>query len=226
MRDGGEAVGVRRRRSRHDWVRWVAKPLVFAIAAMPALWLTWAAAFDLDALGANPIEYVIRFCGDWAMRFLWITLCVSPANALFHAPAVMRFRRMMGLFAFFYAALHLAAYVGIDQAFDFGAVWEDIVKRTYITVGMGAFLALVPLAITSTKGWIRRLGGARWNRLHKLVYPASILVAFHYYMMVKADVREPLVYAAILAILLGYRVVMRTWKRIQRERGTTAPRFG
>lgn len=209
---------VRTRRRRDSLVQRAAKPLVFVACLGPFLWLAWAAAFDLEGLGANPIEYAIRFSGDWGLRFLWITLCVTPANEIFKAPTVMRFRRMLGLFAFFYACLHVSVYAGLDQLLDLSAVWQDVVKRRYITVGMFAFLLLVPLAVTSTKGWIRRLGGARWNRLHKLVYMAAAAVALHYYMMVKADVREPLVYVAILALLLGYRAVTRTRRRIQRRR--------
>ncbi len=203
---------------RIDSVRWIAKPIVFATASTPFLWLAWSVVFDPFALGANPIEYAIRFCGDWALRFLLISLCVTPVNEILSAPVVMRFRRMLGLFAFFYAFLHLAAYVGLDQFFDLAAVWEDIVKRRYITVGMLGFVLLVPLAVTSTKGWIRRLTAPRWIRLHKLVYPAAIAASVHYFMMVKADVREPLIYGAILAILLGYRSVARTRRRIRRRR--------
>ncbi len=199
-------------------VRLIAKPLVFAACLSPFLWLAWAVGYSPEALGANPVEYAIRYCGDWAMRFLWITLCVSPINELLQAPVVVRFRRMLGLFAFFYAALHLLLYTALDLSFDLGALWEDVVKRRYITVGMLAFVLLVPLAVTSTKGWIRRLGGPRWNRLHKLVYPAAVAVALHYFMMVKADIREPLVYAGILALLLGYRVVTRARRRLQRRR--------
>ena len=203
---------------RIDPVRWIAKPAVFAAASSPFVWLAGSFVLAPDALGANPIEYAIRFCGDWALRFLLISLCVTPVNEILSAPVVMRFRRMLGLFAFFYAFLHLAAYVGLDQFFDFAAIWEDIVKRRYITIGMLGFALLVPLAITSTKGWIRRLTAPRWIRLHKLVYPAAIAACVHYFMMVKADIREPLIYGAILATLLGYRYVARTRRRIRRRR--------
>ncbi len=124
---------------------------------------------------------------------------------------------MIGLYAFFYVTLHLTAYVGLDQFFDLAAIWADVVKRVYITIGMAAFLLLLPLAVTSTKGWIRRLGGKRWQRLHRAVYAAGILGVIHFYMMIKADFREPIVYGAILAVLLGWRVATRLRKRAARQ---------
>jgi len=192
------------------------KSIVFVASAGPALWLVWALFFDTQALGANPIEYAIRFNGDWGMRFLLLSLCITPLKEIFNAPSLIRFRRMLGLFAFFYAFLHLASYIGLDQFFDWSAIWDDIVKRTYITVGMAAFVMLVPLAVTSTKGWVRRLSAPTWIKLHKLVYAASIAVIVHFYMMVKADVREPLVYAGLLSVLLGYRFVARAVRRRRR----------
>ncbi|TVR96162.1 MAG: sulfoxide reductase heme-binding subunit YedZ [Rhodospirillales bacterium] len=170
----------------------------------PLAWLGWL-AFS-GGLGANPIEAAVRSLGDWGLRFLLLSLAITPAARSLNLPVLMRFRRMLGLFAFFYVCLHLLAYVGLDQFFDWTAVWDDIVKRTYITVGMAAFLLLLPLAATSTKGMIKRLGSNRWKRLHALVYPAAILACLHYIMMVKADLRAPLVYAGILMLLLGWRI--------------------
>lgn len=191
-----------------DWrLRWLAKPGVFALCLAPLAWLVWLGL--AGDLGANPIEATIRYTGDWALRFLLLSLAISPLKSLTGWTVVIRFRRMIGLFAFFYAALHLLAYVGLDQFFAWGAIWADVVKRRYITFGMIAFFLLVPLAVTSTKGAIKRLGAVRWKRLHMLVYPAAILASVHFFMMVKADHREPAIYAAILTILLGYRIFAR-----------------
>jgi sulfoxide reductase heme-binding subunit YedZ len=199
-------------------IRWIAKPLVFVLCLTPLTWLGWQAF--AGGLGANPIEAVNRFLGDWALRFLLISLAVTPLRAILGLPVLIRFRRMLGLFAFFYVTLHLSSYVGLDQFFAWGEIWADIVKRNYITVGMIAFALLVPLALTSTKSMIKRLGGRRWKKLHMLVYPAAILGVFHFLMMVKADIREPLIYAAVLAVLLGYRAVAwvrpRTPRRVRR----------
>lgn len=197
-----------RRRTGLDWgLRRVAKPVVFLACLAPLAWLGWLAM--AGGLGANPIEAVVRDLGSWALRFLLLSLAITPARQALNLPVLMRFRRMLGLFAFFYASLHVLAYVGLDQFFDWTAVWEDIVKRAYIAVGLGAFIVLLPLAVTSTKAMIKRLGGRRWQRLHTLVYPAAALAAVHYAMMVKADLREPLLYAGILALLLGWRLVAR-----------------
>jgi sulfoxide reductase heme-binding subunit YedZ len=190
-------------------IRFVLKPAVFLLGLTPLGWLGWRAA--TGGLGVNPIETVNRSLGDWALRFLLISLAVSPAKEIFGWPLLMRFRRMLGLFAFFYVALHLSSWIGLDQFFAWPHIWADIVKRPFITVGMLAFLSLLPLAATSTAGMIKRLGAKRWKRLHMLVYPAAALAVFHYFMMVKADVREPLIYAAVLAVLLGWRAMAR-WR--------------
>lgn len=183
--------------------RWL-KPSVFVLALLPLVWLTWRAL--TDQLGVNPVETLNRFLGDWALRFLLIALAVTPLRRLTHWAPLARLRRMLGLFAFFYVCLHLASYVGVDLYFDWAALWKDIAKRTYITLGMAAVLLLVPLAVTSTDGMIRRLGGRAWRRLHMLVFPAAILGVAHYWMMVKADIRQPLLHAAVLAVLLGSRL--------------------
>lgn len=180
------------------------KPVVFAASLAPLAWLVWQAFFGY--LGVNPIETVNRFLGDWALRFLLIALAVTPLRQVTGWAAIARLRRMLGLFAFFYVCLHLASYIGLDLFFDWQALWKDVVKRRYITFGMAAFVLLLPLAATSTNAMIRRLGGRRWRALHKLVFPIAVLAVVHFFMMVKADIREPMLYAAVLAVLLGYRV--------------------
>jgi methionine sulfoxide reductase heme-binding subunit len=191
-------------------IRFVLKPAVFMLCLAPLGWLGWLATSG--GLGVNPIETANRFLGDWALRFLLISLAVSPVKKIFGCALVMRFRRMLGLFAFFYVVLHFSSYVGLDQFFAWAHIGADIVKRPYITVGMTTFLLLVPLAATSTSGMVKRLGAKRWKRLHMLVYAAAALAVFHYFMMVKADVREPLIYGGVLALLLGWRAVAR-WPR-------------
>lgn len=183
--------------------RWL-KPAIFALSLLPLAWLAGRAL--TDGLGVNPIETLNRFLGDWALRFLLIALAVTPLRRLTRWAPLARLRRMMGLFAFFYLCLHLASYVGLDLFFDWAALWQDVAKRTYITLGMAAAVLLVPLAVTSTDGMIRRLGGRAWRRLHMLVFPAAILGVAHYWMMVKADIRQPLLHAVVLAVLLGSRL--------------------
>jgi len=189
--------------------RWIAhvKAIVFFLCTIPLAWLAYLLA--TGALGANPIEEIIRSLGDWALRILLLTLTVTPARHITGWAVLLRFRRMLGLFAFAYALFHLGAYIALDKNFDLPGILEDIVKRPYITFGMMTFSLLVPLALTSTNRALRSLGGKRWRLLHRLVYPASIGAVVHYYLMVKADVREPLIYAGILALLLGYRLVFR-----------------
>ena len=183
-----------------------AKPIVFILALLPFAWLVYGAI--ADKLGANPAEHLERSTGSWALRFLCITLAVTPVRTIANLPALLRLRRMLGLFAFFYATLHFLTYVVLDQTLDLSYVGEDIAKRPYITVGFTAWLLLIPLAATSTKGWIRRLG-KRWTRLHRLVYLVAVLGTIHFYWQVKKDVREPLIFAGILAVLLGFRLIPR-----------------
>ncbi|WP_142848758.1 protein-methionine-sulfoxide reductase heme-binding subunit MsrQ [Telmatospirillum sp. J64-1] len=190
------------------------KPLVFTLCLLPLVWLLWKWTGVLGltgggGLGANPIEATNRFLGDWALRFLLIGLAVTPLRLLTGQARVMRYRRMLGLFAFFYAGLHLASYVVLDQFFDWAEIWADISERLYITLGMAAFLLLLPLALTSSAGMIKRLGAARWKRLHLLVYPAAVLAVIHYFLMIKADYTQPLLYACILALLFGLRGIGR-----------------
>lgn len=157
-------------------------------------------------LGANPIEYITHATGDWCIRLLMATLAVTPLRYIFNQPLLTKYRRMIGLYSFFYAALHFMVWFGLDQGFDFQGMFEDIVKRKFITVGMLGLLILIALAITSTKGWVKRLGWKRWQKLHKLVYVVGIAAIAHYYWLVKSDVRAPLRYAGIFAVLMGYRV--------------------
>lgn len=180
------------------------KPTIFVLSLLPLVWLGWQAAYG--SLGVNPVETLNRYLGDWALRFLLIALAVTPLRQWSGWAALARLRRMMGLYAFFYVCLHVASYVGVDLFFDWAALWKDILKRTYITFGMVAVVLLIPLALTSTNAMIRRLGGARWKRLHRLVYPIGLLGVIHFWMMVKADIREPLFYALVLAVLLGWRL--------------------
>ena len=180
-----------------------AKPGVFLICLVP-LGTLLVNGIQGD-LGPNPVEAVTHFTGDWALRFLLIALGVTPLRRLIGHAWPMRFRRMLGLFAFFYASLHLTTYLWLDQFFAWDAIIEDIIKRPFITVGFAAFLLMVPLALTSTRSAMRRLG-RYWQRLHRLVYLVGLLAVLHFLWLVKADPFEPLAYGAILAVLLSFRV--------------------
>jgi len=164
------------------------------------------------SLGANPVEELIHRFGIWGLNFLLITLAVTPLRYLTGKNWLIRFRRMLGLFAFFYILMHFLAYAGIDQRFGLSAILEDIAKRPFITIGFTAFLLLIPLAATSTNGMMKRLG-RRWQKLHRLVYLIAVLGVWHFYWQVKLDTLEPLIYAAILAALLGFRI----WRRNARS---------
>jgi len=157
-------------------------------------------------LGANPVEFIQHATGDWTLRFLIFTLSITPLRKLLKVPELIRFRRMFGLFAFFYASLHFLTYLGPDQSFDLAAIGKDVAKRPFITVGFTAFVLLIPLALTSTAGWIRRLGGRRWQILHRAIYISAICGVIHYYWLVKSAVLRPLIYAAIVAVLLLWRL--------------------
>jgi sulfoxide reductase heme-binding subunit YedZ len=187
----------------------VLKPLVWILSLAPAFWLGWLVwqtfTVNPDALGANPVEYINRYLGEWALKFLLIALAITPLRILTGWAPITRFRRLIGLFAFFYVVLHLSSYIGVDQYFDWLEIWKDIVKRTYITVGMAAFVILLVLASTSTKGMIKRVGGKTWNKLHKTVYIAGILGCLHFYMMRKGIQLEPIIYSAILLGLFAIR---------------------
>ncbi|UHD15897.1 protein-methionine-sulfoxide reductase heme-binding subunit MsrQ [Thiocapsa bogorovii] len=189
------------------------KPLVFMLCLVPLGILISRGASG--ALGPNPVEAITHFTGDWTLRLLLVTLAVTPLRRLTGQAWLVRYRRMLGLFAFFYAVLHFTTYLWLDRFFDLGAIAEDVLKRPYITVGFAAFLLMVPLAITSTQGWIRRLG-RRWKTLHRAVYAIGVLGVLHYLWLVKADLLEPGIYAVILGVLLGFRVPwadLSTWLR-------------
>ena len=189
------------------------KPVVFLICLVPLAALGWRALHG--ELTANPIEFITHATGDWTLRFLIVTLCVTPFRKILHLPELIRFRRMLGLFAFFYACLHFTTYIWLDKFFDLSEMWKDIAKRKYITVGFTAFLLLIPLAITSTAGWIRRLGGKRWQQLHRLVYFSATLGVIHYYWLVKSAVIRPLTYGVIVAVLLLWRLFASLSKKKQ-----------
>lgn len=186
-------------------IRW-AKFFVFALCLVPVLLLL--KDWRNDALGANPVEKITHTTGDWTLYLLLATLSVTPVRRLFNFPSLIRFRRMLGLFAFFYVCVHLSMYLIFDQMFSISGIYADVVKRPYITVGTAGFLMLVPLAITSTAAMVRRLGPKRWQLLHRLVYFCALAGVIHYYWLVKSDVREPLMYGGILAVLMLFRVRM------------------
>jgi sulfoxide reductase heme-binding subunit YedZ len=229
-------------------LRWVLKPVVFAAALGPFVWLVWAAL--TGNLSANPLSDLTNETGVWTLRFICITLAITPLRRFTGWNAAIRFRRMTGLFAFFYGTLHLLTYAIADRfaELDQAAGWveaigsghvpggalvvstaraliasvgEDIYKRPFITIGFAAWLSMLPLAITSTAGWIRRLGGRRWNRLHRAIYLTAILGPLHYWWLVKADVRRPLTYAAIVVTLLTARL-LRARKRAAARPGAPA----
>jgi len=187
--------------------RYVYKPVVFVAGLAPLVWLACGAFGWLGAsLGADPVKKLEHECGKTALNFLLITLAVTPVRNLLGLPQLLRLRRMLGLFAFFYAMTHFTVYLVLDLELNWSMLGADIAKRPYITIGFTALLLLVPLAATSTNGMMRRLG-RRWTSLHRLVYVIAILGVWHFYWQVKRDVREPLLYAGILALLLLYRVV-------------------
>ncbi len=186
---------------------------VFLLALFPFAWMVYHAV--TGGLGTNPIEAVTHRTGWWTLAFLMLTLAVTPLRQLLGWGPLIKLRRMLGLFAFFYASLHFAIYVGIDQFFALDYILEDIMDRPYITVGFAALLILLPLAATSTKKMIKRLGGKRWNRLHKLVYVAAALGVLHFLWLVKADTREPTIFGAILVALLGFRLVSERLRRFR-----------
>ena len=215
-------------------VRFVLKPLVFLACLGPAVYLVWAAS--TGHLSANPLSDVTNETGVWTLRFLAITLCITPLRRVTGWNDVIRFRRMTGLYAFFYGTLHFTTYVVLDRfaglvEFPDGIVsWMtlrnllksiggDIYQRPFITIGFTAFVLMVPLALTSTAGMIRRLGGRRWQALHRLVYASAIGGVIHYWWLVKADIRRPQTYAAIVALLLGFRVV----RSLQQSRRRVTP---
>ena len=212
-------------------IRWI-KVAVFVACLVPLAVLLWRffgpTPGDMSTrgvrLGANPIEKITHATGDWTLRFLLITLAITPLRKLLGVPALIRFRRMFGLFAFFYACLHFTTYIWLDKFFNLHEMLADVAKRKFITVGFAAFILLIPLALTSTAGSIRRLGGKRWQALHRLIYVSAIAGVIHYVWLVKADIRKPLIYGAILAALLSYRVVIWTGATLKKRNGTAPAR--
>lgn len=199
--------------------RWL-KPLAFGVSLVPLGMLVYG--FLRNDLGANPIEYITHATGDWTLRFLLITLAITPVRKVFGLPDLIRYRRMLGLFAFFYGCLHLTTWLWLDKFFDLPEMWADVVKRRFITAGMLGFSLMIPLALTSTTGWIRRIGGKNWQRLHRLVYASAAAGVVHYYWLVKSDVRKPVMYGGILAVLLTWRLVASR----QRARFSSLPKSG
>jgi sulfoxide reductase heme-binding subunit YedZ len=195
-------------------VRRVIKPAVFVLCLVPFLSIVWRALGIGGAeLGTNPIETIQDTFGEWGLRFLVITLAITPLRDWFHAPWLISLRRMLGLYAFFYVSMHFLNWMILDRTLYWPDIVADIAKRPFITVGFAALVLLIPLAATSTNGMMRRLG-RRWKSLHRLVYPITLLAVWHYYWQVKADIREPLVYLGITVVLLGWRM----WKHLRQKR--------
>jgi sulfoxide reductase heme-binding subunit YedZ len=218
--------------TRNQQIRWLVKPAVFVASVAPSAWLVWAAFHG--QLSANPLAELTNETGLWALRFLCLTLAVTPVRRLTGWNDAIRFRRMLGLFAFYYGSLHMLTYVVADRFAGLGfedgivawttaralaiAIGSDVLKRPFITIGFAAWLSMVPLAVTSTAGMIRRLGGRRWQALHRLTYAAASVAVLHYWWLVKADVRRPIAYAVVVGCLLAFRV----WRWVQ---PASAPRM-
>jgi sulfoxide reductase heme-binding subunit YedZ len=208
------------------------KVLLFLACLVPLALLLWGffgrTPLDMTTwgagLGANPIEKITHTTGDWTLRFLLITLAVTPLRKILKVPSLIRFRRMLGLFAFFYGCLHFLTYIWLDKFFNVHEMLADIAKRKFITIGFLGFVLLIPLALTSTAGWIRRLGGKRWQALHRLVYITAIAGVIHYIWLVKADIRRPVQYGIILCLLLSYRIATWALQRTRRSQPVPATR--
>ena len=198
-------------------LRWL-KLLLFIALSLPFLWLLWQWSLlftgKISSLGANPIEATNRFLGDTSLRVLLLSLAVTPLRQMLRMPWLTKLRRMVGLFAFFYISLHLLSYFGMDLLFSLSALLKDIAKRTYITLGMIGFVLLIPLALTSTKAMLRRLGPKRWSRLHKLVYISAILGVLHYFFMAKGNQPGPWLHFGVLLVLFAWRIYFSVKKRI------------
>ena len=198
--------------------RWT-KAVLFLACLGPFGALIWR--FKHDDLGANPVEFITHATGDWIIRFLLLTLCITPLRKLLNLPPLARYRRMLGLFAFFYGCLHFLTWFWFDKEFDFTEMAKDIVKRRFILMGMTAFVLMIPLAVTSTAGWVRRLGYVRWQRLHRLVYFSALAGTIHYIWLVKSDLRLPMLYFAIWLLLMIYREVDKRQVKRPAARATT-----
>ena len=203
------------------------KVVVFLLCLVPLGMLIWRMVHAVLVgqpfyanLSADPIKFIEHWLGDWTLRFVVITLAITPLRKILRLPQLIRFRRMLGLFAFFYACLHFSAWLGLDQFFDWSSMMKDIAKRPYITVGFFGFVLLIPLALTSTAASIRRLGGKRWRMLHRLIYITAIAGVIHYWWLVKSDIHKPLEYALLVGILFAWR--LGTWLIDRSRRATSA----
>jgi methionine sulfoxide reductase heme-binding subunit len=180
------------------------KALIFILCLVPLAGIAWP--FLAHSVIPDPLALIQHGTGDWTLRFLVITLCITPLRQILHLTELIRFRRMLGLYAFFYGCLHFTTYLWFDKLFDLHEIWKDVYKRPFITVGFLAFTLLIPLAITSTAGWIRRLGGRRWRILHRAIYISAVCGVIHYYWQVKSAVIRPLVYCFLVGLLLAWRL--------------------
>ena len=196
----------------------VVKPLLFCFLLLPSLLIAYAIFFDPLMLGANPAEFILRHTGDWVIYSLLLTLAVTPVRRLTKWNGALKLRRMMGLFSFYYVSLHFLAYLGFDRLFDFSDLAREIAKRPFILVGFVAFILMIPLAITSTRRWVLRLGGKTWARLHRLIYAIAILGIIHYWWLVKRDIFWPLLLGLVLTALLVYRLYF-IFRSAPRQRG-------
>ena len=201
--------------------KWIKVP-VFVLCLVPLTRVVWRGLNH--ELGANPIEFITHTTGDWTLIFLVLTLSITPARKLLRRPELIRFRRMLGLFAFFYGFLHFSTWIGLDKFFDLAEMLHDVRKRPFITAGFTGFVLMIPLAATSTAGWIRRLGGRRWQMLHRLIYASAVAGVVHYYWLVKSDVRKPVFYGTIVALLLAYRLGNRLLRKADRTRSGSSAR--
>lgn len=195
------------------------KPALFVACLGPLAWLAYGAFLGGD-LGVNPVETITNYTGIWTLRLIAISLAVTPLRWLTGWNRVIQYRRMLGLFAFFYGSLHFLTYFVLDHSLMLDGLWDDVVKRPYITAGFTAFVLMIPLAVTSTQGWIRRLGGRAWNLLHRLVYATALLAVLHYWWKVKLDTSSPALYATIMGVLLAARV----WKAVLKRRAAPPAR--
>ena len=197
------------------------KAFLVPAALLPLAWLVWKAL--QNDLGANPVEFITHATGDCALTFLLASLAITPLRKLTKFPELIRFRRMLGLYAFFYASLHLLTFAGLDHHFNWAEIVPDVYKRPFVTAGFTAWLLMVPLALTSTTWSIRKLGGKNWTRLHWLVYFSAIAGVVHYWWLVKQDITDPLIYAVILGVLLGFRIVVKLSGRRNSSPKATSP---
>lgn len=204
-----------------EWIWRFAKTLVFSICLLPFVLICMDALND--ALGPDPVETLHFRTGDWTLRFLLITLTCTPLKLLLNWKVQLRFRRMLGLFAFFYASLHFCVYFVLDLSLSWAQIVDEVPKAPYVLVGLSAFILLVPLAVTSTRKMVRRLG-KNWKKLHRLVYVAACLGVLHFFWLVKADLREPLIYASVLVVLLGIRIVHGLRKKRSITKSIRVPR--